>query len=600
MKLIYSQLQKFLPDLKVEPTKLRDDLTMIGHFTNFFEEIDGEIVFDLDIKVNRGDCLGYYGLAKDLSVFYNIKLVSPFCQREMSEGQRDLEILPIQINTNNVKRVVSVKISNLKNSTSPQWLQTFLKCHGAKSINTIVDLTNYIMFLYGLPNHAFDTAKSTDHLVWEMNSKFKDFTSLDGSKLTLSNDILMINNPDKALSLSFWGGEACAINSNTTETIIEVAVYDRTTVRQNSRQLKSVTEASIRLEKDLDPELIPQAFDHLVSLILENCGGQINSQIFDYYPKKADLPKIEFDPQKPSLVSGISISTDFSLDCLTRLGCQIDKLLITPPSLRKDISIEADLVEEIVRFYGYQNIPIHQPLAFKELTGITPKEIYLIEKLKDQLTEMGYDEVLTWPLVTTPTDSKTVITTQNSINSEAIYLRQSLTKSLIQQLDQYNRFKLPEAQFFEIGKVFSKTGDTFIEKNALGLYHHDSQQLMFDLQKLNLTPTITDNNFAEIIIDNLPKPENYLPQIQENNAYELTSQIITLDANLTLDHQEDPLDLIKKYSRLIGPELLWKLVITDIYQDPKTNLYRYTFQASYFNLDDKAAKTLHLKTFDLI
>ncbi len=246
MKLIYSHLQKFLPDLKVEPQKLRDDLTMIGHFTNFFEKIDNEIIFDLDIKVNRGDCLGYYGLARDLSVFYNI----PLQNLSSSINNLSSNSLPITITTNNVRRVMAIKISNLKNTTSPLWLQTFLKLHGVNSINTIVDLTNYIMFLYGIPNHAFDTAKSSNNLIWEMNSKYKEFISLDGSKLALDNSILMINNPNKALSLSFWGGESCAIDLNTTETIIELAVYDRTTVRQNSRQLKSVTEASVRLEKD--------------------------------------------------------------------------------------------------------------------------------------------------------------------------------------------------------------------------------------------------------------------------------------------------------------------------------------------------------------
>ena len=597
MKIIYSELKKFLPDLSVEPQQLRDDLTMIGHFINFFEKINGEIVFDLDIKVNRGDCLGYYGLARDLSVFYNIEL------KQLTSEIRDLKSeyqLPIDIRTGNVKRVMAAKISNLKNTVSPFWLQTFLKCHGSNSINTIVDLTNYIMFLYGIPDHAFDTAKSTDNLVWEMNSKFKEFTSLDGSKLILNNDILMINNPDKSLSLSFWGGEACAIDLNTTETIIEVAIYNRIVVRQNSRQLKSVTEASIRLEKDLDEGLIPTAFNHLVNLILENCGGQLNSQIFDHYPQKIELPKIEFDPQKTSLVSGIEIPIDFSLDCLTRLGCQINNSLITPPSIRKDISIEADLIEEVVRFWGYQKIPTNQPLLFKELADITPKEIYLIESLKDKLVDLGYDEVLTWPLVTTPVDEKTVITTQNSINSEAIYLRQSLIPSLVQQLDQYNRFKLPETQFFEIGKVFSKAGDDFVEKNTLGIYHYNPAQLLKDLQQLNLEVKIIDNNFAEIIIDNLSKPENYIPKISQDNAFELTSQIITLDANLILETKEDPIKLIAKYSAIIGPKILWKLIITDIYQDLKTNKYRYTFQTSYFNTDDKTAKALHLKTFNLI
>jgi len=619
MKLIYSHLQKFLPDLKIEPTKLRDDLTMIGHFTNFFEEIDGEIVFDLDIKVNRGDCLGYYGLAKDLSVFYNIKLISPFHQREMPEGQRGLDI---QVTTDKVKRVMAVKLSNLKNSTSPAWLQTFLKCHGSKSINTLVDLTNYIMFMYGIPNHAFDTTKSTENLIWEINSKFKEFTSLDGTKLTLDHNILMINNPDNPLSLSFWGGEACAIDTSTTETIVELAIYDRTTVRQNSRQLKSVTEASIRLEKDLDPELIPFGFNNLVNLILENCGGQITSDVFDYYPNPVKLPEIEFDPIKPSLVSGIEISSDFAIDCLTRLGCKIknnvslssrgdvpipigtEGFCIQPPSIRKDISIEADLIEEVVRFFGYQNIPINQPLTFKEINDITPKEIYLIESLKDQLVNLGYDEVLSWPLVTSPTDEKTVIKTQNSINSEAIYLRQSLVASLIQQFDQYNRFKLPQPQFFEIGKVFSKEGDKFIEKNALGIYNYDSEKLKLDLKNLNF-PLVKEGfreigNFAEIIIDDLPKPDKYVPQIVHNTAVELTSQIITLDANLTLDTKEDPIVLIEKYSNIIGQDHLWKLIITDVYQDSKTNKYRYTFQASYFNLDDKSAKLLHLKSFNLL
>jgi len=603
MKIVYSELQKFLPDLKVKANKLRDDMTMIGHFTNFFEEIDNEIVFDLDIKVNRGDCLGYYGLAKDLSIFYNIelkKLVS-----EINNQQIEYQ-LPIKINTNNVKRVMAVKISDLKNNVSPKWLKTFLKCHNINSVNTIVDLTNYIMFLYSIPNHAFDTSKSSDNLVWEMNPNFKEFTSLDGSKLILNKDILMINNLNKALSLSFWGGEACAIDLNTTEIIIEVAVYDRTIVRQNSRQLKSVTEASIRLEKDLDEELIPTTLNHLVKLVLENCGGQISSQIFDHYPKKTELPKIKFNSKKPSLVSGIEISSDFSLNCLKRLGCKSEVIesksdfLIIPPSIRKDISIEADLIEEVVRFWGYQNIPTNKPLVFKKIKDITPKEIYLIENLKDKLTDLGYDEVLTWPLVTTPVDQKNVITTQNSINSEAIYLRQSLIPSLNQQLDKYKRFKLPNPQFFEIGKVFFKEGNLFTEKNSLAVYNFNSNQLIKDLKYLNLEAKIIDYNFSEIIIDGLSKPDHYIPKSNHNNAYELTSQIITLDANVTLEKKEDPVELIKKYSQKIGKKILWKLIITDIYQDLKTNKYRYTFQASYFNTDDKTAKDIHLKTFNLV
>lgn len=595
MKLIYSELQKLLPDLKVEPQQLRDDLTMIGHFTNYYEEIEGEIVFDLDIKVNRGDCLGYYGLARDLSVYYNIPLATPKIKLNNQSNYQ----LPISVITSNVKRVMAVKISNLKNSQSPEWLKKFVKIHGANSINTLVDLTNYIMFLYGIPNHAFDTAKSTDNLIWEMNSRFQEFTSLDGSKLAINNDILMVNNQDKALSLSFWGGESCAISLNTTETIIELAVYNPTTVRQNSRQLKSVTEASIRLEKELDPELIPQAFNHLTNLILENCNGQISSDIYDYYSGKETLPQIEFNSQKPSLVSGISIPENFSIDCLKRLGCVINNNLITPPSIRKDISIEADLIEEVVRFFGYNKIPTNEPLAYKELVDITPKEIYLIEELKDKLVNLGYDEILSWPLTNAPIEQNKVITTQNSINSEFIYLRQSLIQSLTLQLDQYNRYKLPNPQFFEIGKIFYQENGQFIEKNSLGIYHHDSNRLIEDLKKLNLDSKIINNNFVEIILDDLEKPNLYIPQVLNNNAYELTSQIITLDANISLDKKENEEELIKKYTQIIGDKYLWQMVITDSFEDKKTGKYKYTFRVSYFNTDDKTAKTLHLKSFNL-
>lgn len=607
MKLIYSHLQKFLPDLKVEPQQLRDDLTMIGHFTNYFEEIDGEIVFDLDIKVNRGDCLGYYGLARDLAVFYQLNLQTPFSQSINSTSK--LPTLPIKIETDNVKRVMALKLSGLKNQTSPQWLKTFIKCHGTNPVNFIVDLTNYIMFMYGIPSHAFDIRKSGENLIWQMNSNFSEFTSLDGSVLKLNSDILMINNPDKPLSLSFWGGEACAIDSDTTDIIIEIAIYNPATVRQNSRNLKSVTEAGTRLEKYLDPETIPTAFKALTNLILENCSGQINSQIFDFYPQKVQLPQIELNLNKPTEVSGIEIPHDFVVNCLTKLGCSFSSeisnlrsnILITPPSLRTDISLEADLVEEVVRFWNYKNIPIDQPLTFKEVPDITPPEIYLIDQLKDKLVKLGYDEVLTWPLITQPTDEKTVIKTQNSINTEAIYLRQSLIPSLIEQLDQYSRYKLTNCQFFEIGKVFNLINNKFVEQNIMCLYNSNPDNLRRDARSCVSSETKIHfvDNFAEIIIDDLPRPEKYIPQAIINNAYELTSQIITLDANITLDNQEEPENLIKKYSRIIGDQYLWEIVITDIYHDTKTNKYRYTFRVSYFNTDDKTAKELHLKSFGL-
>ncbi|MFA4827119.1 MAG: phenylalanine--tRNA ligase beta subunit-related protein [Candidatus Shapirobacteria bacterium] len=603
MKLVLSELKKLLPGLPVEPQQLRDDLTMIGHFTNFYEKIDDEIIFDLDIKVNRGDCLGYYGLARDLSVLYNLPLVLPnLPQLNFPEYK-----LPILVTAKNeVKRIQAVKISNLKNIPSPDWLKKFLEFHQINSINTLVDLTNYIMFLYGLPCHAFDTAKSGDNLLWELNSHYSEFVTLDQTTLKLKPGILMVNNPTTPLSLSFLGGQACAIGLKTTETIIEMAVYDRTRVRLDSRFLKTTTEAGTRLEKDLDSDTIPLAFSHLIKLIIDLCHGQVSSQLFDYYPEAIALPKIKFDPQKPSVYSGIDIPVDFSLNVLQQLGCIIQNELVTPPSIRKDITLEEDLTEEVIRFWGYQKIPTNQPISNTILPDITPKIIYLTEYVKDVLTNLGYDEIRSWPLTQKPVDPNTVITTQNSINSEYPYLRQSLVQSLKVQLDQYDRYKLPAPQFFEIGKIFSQKDGQYLEKYSLGLYHSNSGQLSADIQalseKLNapLSP-LSDGNFSEIILDDLKVDiSNSIAPAQNYHSYELTSQIITLDANVNYDSKQNPVDLINHYSSLISPDLLWQIVITDVYHDQKTNKYRYTFRVSYYNCDDKTAKSTHLSVFNLL
>lgn len=603
MKLIYSHLQKFLPSLDVKPQQLRDDLTMIGHFTNFYEEIEGEIVFDLDIKANRGDGLGYYGLARDLSVFYNIELKLPM----FPELRFTDYVLPITVTSPDITRVMCLKISNVKVGPSPEWLAKFCQIHGVNSYNNIVDLTNYVMFFYGLPNHAFDATICSNNLIWENNhGKNKEFTTLDGTVLKLSDENLVISNPEEVLSTDLVGGIHSGINNSTTDIIIEVAVYNRVRIRLDSKFLKTVTEASTRLEKDLDPDTIPIAFNNLAALITQNCEGQISSSVFDYYPQKQIPPQIEFDLNKPSLVSGINIPTDFVTDCLTRLGCSISPpfikggnkevdFVVTPPSIRKDLNLEEDLVEEVVRFWGYQKIPIDQPLSYKKLPDITPPILYLIEKIKDDLVALGYDEIRSWPLVQSPLDQSTAVFTQNSINSDYPVLRQSMIQSLKLQNEQYFKYKLDHQKFFEIGKIFWQEGSKYQERYALGVYNYNSEELQKDLS----TYTKVTDNYVQIILDGLPKSSSYIPKDTTNNAYELTSQIITLDANITLEKEEPLESLFQKYQKIVGNQYLWEMAITDHFEDAKTHQHRYTFRVSYFNCDDKTAKQLHLKSFNL-
>jgi len=608
MKLIYSHLQKLLPSLKNIPVRqVAQKLTYLGHLNDGLETIDGQSVISLEIRQNRGEAQSYFGLAKDLSILYPPLVLPQF--RPLTIPQT--ASTTVNIKSPDVYRIQSLIITNLKNSPSPSWLRQFVEFHQINSVNTLVDLTNYVMFLYGIPCHAFDTHKTGLPLIWQNNSgQYKQFTTLDGTTLDLQKNNIIITSNNKVDSLSFIGGKDSSIDLSTTETLLEMAIYNRSQVKSDSKNLKTITEAGLRLDKELDTELIPTAFNHLVFLVLKHCGGQITTNLFDYYPRKPIIPTIPFHPNKVSQIAGVNISSDYSLDILKKLGCQLEhqrtkvpKYHITPPSFRKDLSIEEDLVEEVIRFYGYNNIPSNQPLKLKKIKNITPKIIYLIENLKDTLVNLGYDEIRSWPLVPKPNDINTAITTQNNVNSKYPYLRQSIIQSLKSQLKSYYRYKVPYPQFFEISKIFFKSNSKHIEKYALGLYHHNLLTLKRDLSTIGLKQTNQDNNFIEVILDSVNPTDLNLTPITHEQTYlstiELTSQITTLDANLVTKAYSDPQKLIAKYQKLLKDNL-WQIKITDIYQNPQDNTYKYTFRVSYFNLPSAKAKQLHLTTFDLI
>jgi len=552
MKIIYSKLKEFLPDLKADAKTVANDLTWIGHFCDGFEVIcenppaGGEEIISLEIRSNRGDCQGYLGLARELSILYDIDLVIP-----KFDLQFGTNTLPIKIETPDVKRVKIIKLTNIVVANGDDKIKHFLSLHEINSINNIVDFTNYIMLLYGIPCHAFDADKTSDYLIWKNVSTDTLFTTLDGTKLTLHPQTLTISNETEPLCLSFIGGKDYGVTTNTKNIILEMAVYNNIRVGIDSRKLKTITEASIRLDKELDTDLVDIAFDHLISLI----DSSEKSAMFDYYPEPIKSKNIVLNLD-PSNIAGIEIPADFTKKIISQVD--IDH--------RADIESEIDLVEEVIRFYGFQKIPLDQPINSEILSDITPQILKNIETLKSELVEKGFSEVRTKPLTNIKYDNS--IITQNSINSEVPYLRTNLIDGLKEQVDIYNRFKIPLTPIFEIGKIFYKENDKYIEKYSLCTF---------------------DGEFKETIIDDSQKEYQKIPDTFFN-AYEITSQIICLDANLISDKSED--ELIEFYKKAIG-DILWNISVIDHYQD------KYTFRVWYFNCDSNLAKSIHLKVFHL-
>ncbi len=629
MKIIYSELKKLIPDLSCQPQKLMEDLTLIGHFVNGIENKNKETVFSLEIRQNRADCLGYWGIAKELATLYGLELKNP--ELFIPETTASSVPLPIEVKApEQVVRIMAAKIISLRNSSSPLWLKKFLNLHDINSINTLVDLTNYIMLIWGIPNHAFDAQKSTDKITWETSQEeVKIFTTFDGTSLSLKKGTLQISNKKEVLSLAgIIGGKSSGVTLDTKESIVEMAIYNPKRVRLDSQQLKITTEASSRLEKQLDPNLIPSAFSHLINLIMVNCQGKLNGPIYDYYPNPIRPPTISFNIQSPSIIAGIKIDNLFSLKTLKKIGCQIisskaEEQQIIPPSSRPDLEMEEDLVEEVVRFFGYQNIPTHQPISAEFLSDITPKILHLIEAVQNNLVNLGYDEIRSWPLIKKnqflkawflPEDTEGVYT-QNNINSHYPLLRSSILSSLKNQKRQYQKLKVPQQRFFEIGKIFYKTkrGD-YKECWSLGIFDQSNKRLNKKLsyfyKKLGLLtppqiyPLKTAGGFmVEIDLERLAKQLGQTPRVDllgppqfvDRAAKELTSQIISLDVNLTLKKEKPSQEIIRKYQNKFDPNIFWQLAVIDLYQEG--GFYKYTLRAFYYNCSAKEAKEHHQKIF---
>ncbi len=497
MKVLYSQLKKYLPDLKASAREVADAYTKIGFMLDKFIEVEyngqKDVLLDLEVRQNRADLFGVQGLARELSAFYNVTLQIPTSSFQLPASNYKLAI---EIKAEKaVKRVMAAKISNIKITDSPAWLKEYLAHYEINSINNLVDITNYVMIETALPSHVFDTDLVGEKLIWEINPGYKSIKTLNGVELELTKDALLISDGKRPLSLSFIGGGEDAVNNNTKNVILEVGIYDGGLVRRNSRQLKTLTEAGSRLEKYLDPDAVPQAFAMLVEMIKEHTGGEITSEIYDNYLQPTPEIEINIDLNKVQQVAGIEISYEVSKRFLERLGFEIlitdnsrlpnreilstqggqAKLItVKRPLNRLDIEIEEDVFEEIIRLNGFDKIPTDK-LSSAVVRDITPSHLKLMDRMYEILSSNGMDEVRSWVLVDTKKNQEAnymgweEIQVTNSINEEVPFLRQSIAVSLLGQLETYLKNAVPDVQLFEIGKIFGKRDGNYDEVDSLGI-----------------------------------------------------------------------------------------------------------------------------------
>lgn len=664
MKVLFSQIKELVPGLKASAKEMGESLSLTGFMMESFTEVKfkntRDYLLGFEVRQNRADCLAVYGLAREVAAYYGLKIKLPETKKIAAVGDH----LDIKVEAKNlVKRVLAVKLTGVKNGESPDWLKEYVGFYGLNSVNLLVDLSNYVMFLTGYPSHLIDFLKARGGIKWSLNKNFTEITTLLGTTVPLKQNQEIIIRDDKNLIAlaGIIGGKAAEIDEKTEVLIAEMAIYNRAVIRNNSRGLNIVTEASHRLEKELDPNGVQAAMELLVELIEEYGGGKVTGQPFEFYPKEYVSPVIEFNPESPSQFAGIEIPEEKALKILADLNFNVkesgpryakgsgeasDRTLVTPPTYRQDLELPEDLIEEIIRIYGYDKIPTTETPKLQAVPDITPKNIILVEKIRDILTSLSFDEILSWPL-TKPKDNASAnyldwqaIAAQNSINDLYPILRQSIASGLLIQLNEYIKKNIKLIAIFEIGKVFGEKHGKYLEHESLGLLSATNEKSLagfknnletllrslglsdlkyfiskikpalanpessWDIQgngknigiiyKLRPQDNKLNAYFAEI---NITLVTEMLKSVRNNPAVELTQKLIYLDANIELNKSESVYKYLGRLEKKLDKNNLWALSIADIY--PLENKIRYTIRAVYKELSDQEAKKIHATVFKL-
>lgn len=648
MYLLFSQLKKYLPELTDGPKDVAAAFTKIGYMLDKFYEVEyqgnPDYLLDLEVRQNRADCFGVLGLAREISAYYNIPLVLPEFATPTYTNEREANIA---VETDKgVKRVVAVEIENVEVGESPEWLKNYLNQYQINSISNLVDLTNYVMLETGHASHAFDRdLLNSGRLIWQYPVQNENFTTLDGTKLEIDSSILTISDGSKPVSLTFIGGKEVEINPNTKNIILEMAVYDGGVVRQNSRKLNIITEAGTRLEKFMDPETLPQAFDWLVSLILENCNGNIVSNKTDIYKVPTVIENITLDMNRMRQIVGVEIGNDEAETILNRLGFQTvsnlaDVYTFKAAANRLDVTLEEDLIEEVIRIYGYDQVGLSN-ISIESTDDITPTVLRTLDSISLDLASKGYNEVRSWVLVSeedvtqTEADTTVAIKTTNSINEEVPYLRSNILMSLRGHFVKSIKNNLSDVSFFETGKVFRLINSEYREHYSLGMlssgvrlnevfndvesmvapilasskltmikasdvasimHPSNTYNLVVDGKEIgvigisNKFVTGTEFTFVEINIDLLNSLKS-----TASRSLEITQRVFDLDTNIKALNQEEAVStIVTKLNDIRSNVYSWSLL--DEFKSDVGSVY--TFRISYINLSDIEAKQVHTKLFE--
>jgi len=431
-------------------------------------------VLDVKVTPNRGhDCLSHRGIAKELSAILRIPMKNDGLRKSITLEPITTEVKVDVEDATLCPRFTGVLIHGIKVGASPDWLVKRLMAVGQKSINNIVDATNYVMFDIGQPLHAFDMSKIKDQtLAVKRTKKEEQFVALDDKIYALPKGTLVIADNERTLSIAgIKGGKTSGVSDTTTDIFLEAANWDGVNIRKTSQGLKLRTDASDRFQQVISPELAAYGTHVAAKLIVELAGGEIVGYV-DEYPSPQKLQSVSVSTGKVNKVLGTELSDADVTSAFMRLGLRCtqkgSEFIVDVPFERLDLVIPEDLIEEVARIVGYDKIPTTELPVFSKKPEVNPN-FYAAEKVREELMSKGYSEVYTSVFA-----EKGERAVANKIGGERPYLRDSLSETLTNAIKR-NLFNAPLLglniiKLFEVGTVWRNGKEEILVGTAEGKF----------------------------------------------------------------------------------------------------------------------------------
>ncbi len=432
-----------------------------------------DVVFELEITPNRPDCLSLIGVAREIRAETGNPLKLPTVDlQESGINIRDLTSVTIGA-PDLCPRYAARVIQGVKVTESPAWLQQRLESVGIGVINNIVDVTNFVLMEYGQPLHAFDYHKLTENRIVVRRARDDEqITTLDEVERELTSDMLVIADAEKPVALAgIMGGYNSEITETTCDVLLESAYFNPLSIRATAKALGISTEASYRFERGADPGAVLAALDRAAQLIAELTGGTICDGIVDVYPGQQPLTEIQLRPERVNFVLGTTIETAEMVQILDRLGFDVDitgkVYQVVVPTFRSDVTREIDLIEEIARVYGYDNIPTTLPKGDIPVPAPTPKT-EARRRIKHFLLAAGMMEAVNYSFcdpncfdkirLNADDPLRNTLQLRNPLSPEMSVLRTTLTPGLLENAQHNRNHQIDTIALFEIGGVFVHDG----------------------------------------------------------------------------------------------------------------------------------------------